>query len=224
MCTDMAEDATFFLLRHCLPAPMPPTLPANSDDAERTSLRAHLRARRAALSAGERIAAAAALVDVLQQIPEFLTDRCIAGYWAIDGELPLAALAQGLRARGQRYHLPILGAQRQLAFAPWQPGMPLGTNRYGIPEPDCAPGERIRPEQLDVVLLPLLGFDRRGRRLGFGGGWYDRSFAFLRERSGIGKPLLVGVGYAAQEVPSITAMPWDVHLDYVATECELIEV
>ena len=198
-------------------------MPIKPELNERVLLRADLRARRATLSATERIGAAADLVDSLEQVPQFLTDRRIGGYWAIDGELPLAALAQGLRAREQVYHLPILGAQRQLLFAPWQSGMPLATNRYGIPEPVCAESERVAPDQLDVVLLPVLGFDRAGQRLGFGGGWYDRSFAFLRERPAVAKPVLIGIGYALQEVTSIKAMAWDVRLDYVATERELID-
>lgn len=190
----------------------------------RKRLRAELRARRAALSAAERIAASQTLLEQLEQIPEFLTDRRIGGYWAVAGELPLAAAMSGLRTREQIYCLPMLGAERQLAFAPWTPGMAITMNRYGIPEPECASTERLDPERLDVVLLPLLGFDRAGHRLGFGGGYYDRSFAFLQGRAGVAKPVLVGVGYAIQEVAAIDAMPWDVHLDYIATEHELIDL
>ncbi len=130
----------------------------------------------------------------------------------------------GLRARGQVYCLPMIGAERQLAFAAWTPGMAITMNRFGIPEPECASTERLDPEQLDVVLLPLLGFDRAGHRLGFGGGYYDRSFAFLQGRTGVARPVLIGIGYAIQEVPAIEAMPWDVHLDYIATERELIDL
>jgi 5-formyltetrahydrofolate cyclo-ligase len=194
----------------------------NTASHSRNDLRTQLRARRAALTPGERIMASQALVDSLERIPEFLTDRRIGGYWAVSGELPLAALIQGLRERDQVYHLPIVGEGHLLKFAPWQPGGGIAMNRYGIPEPDCAAEAQVAPEQLDVVLLPLLGFDRRGHRLGFGGGYYDRSFAFLRERTTAAKPILVGVGYAMQEVPPIDAMPWDVRLDYVATERELI--
>ena len=75
-----------------------------------------------------------------------------------------------------------------------------------------------------MVLVPLLGFDRGGHRLGFGGGYYDRSFSFLQGRVDVGKPVLVGVGYAMQEVERIDAQPWDVRLDYVATEREWIDL
>ena len=196
-------------------------LPPADDD--RAILRKQLRERRAALSPGERIGAAQALVAQLERIPEFLTDRTVGGYWAVAGELPLLALLAGLRARGQTYCLPIVGADRRLAFVPWQAGDAITANRYGIPEPDRPMADRLTPDQLDVVLLPLLGFDRHGHRLGFGGGYYDRSFAFLRGRREVGKPVLVGIGYALQEVAAIEPMPWDVRLDYVATERELID-
>jgi len=194
------------------------------EDERRVILRGELRQRRALLSAQERIAAAGALMAALEQIPEFLTDKSIAGYWATAGELPLMALVPGLRERGQTYYLPVIGEKRSLRFGAWRPGDAIETNRFGIPEPVVPASDLLEPAQIDVVLLPLLGFDRRGGRLGFGGGYYDRSFAFLRERSEVGRPVLVGVGYALQEVASIEPMPWDVRLDYIATERELIEV
>jgi 5-formyltetrahydrofolate cyclo-ligase len=199
-----------------------PALPLNSD--ERSALRTLLRARRTALSAQERIGAAQSLVAQLERIPEFLTDHRIAGYWAVDGELPLMALPPGLRERGQEYYLPVVESGGVLRFAPWTPGAPIAPNRYGIPEPVAEAVDRVPADEIDVVLVPLLGFDRTGHRLGFGGGYYDRTFAYLRERDGVGRPLLVGVGYAIQEVEPIRVQPWDVRLDYVATERELIDL
>jgi len=190
----------------------------------RSALRKALRAQRAAVQPAQRIAAAQALVAQLEQVPEFMTDRRIGGYWAVDGELPLMALMGGLRAREQQYCLPIVEVDRRLRFAPWTPGDTIATNRYGIPEPVCAAADRLEPGALDVVLVPLLGFDRGGHRLGFGGGYYDRSFAFLRDRRDVGKPVLVGVAYALQEVDALDVQPWDVRLDYVATERELIDL
>jgi 5-formyltetrahydrofolate cyclo-ligase len=157
-------------------------------------------------------------------VPEFITDHRIAGYWATAGELPLAALMAGVLARGQIWHLPIVADDGLLRFAPWRMGDALAPNRYGIPEPVCAPGQSLSPQEMDVVLVPLLGFDRSGHRLGFGGGYYDRSFSFLLSRADVGKPVLVGVGYAMQEVERIDAQPWDVRLDYVATEREWIDL
>lgn len=80
----------------------------------------------------------------------------------------------------------------------------------------------MAPEQLQLVLMPLLGFDRRGGRLGMGGGYYDRSFAFRHDRPA--PPRLVGVGYACQEIPALDVQEWDVGLDAVVTEREWLPV
>jgi 5-formyltetrahydrofolate cyclo-ligase len=96
-------------------------------------------------------------------------------------------------------------------------------NRYGIPEPELPEAALIEPDAMDVVLVPLLAFDRHGMRLGTGGGYYDRSFAFLQQRERPTRPLLIGIGYAFQEVEMLVAEAWDVRLDFVATEAELIQ-
>jgi 5-formyltetrahydrofolate cyclo-ligase len=198
--------------------------PAPTDaDRDRAALRKILREKRAAITASERIAAATALIEHLEAIPEFLTDTNIAGYWAIAGELPLAAVFGGLRSREQRYHLPIIDEHKRMLFAQWRPGIEVVTNRYGIPEPADPAQTHFAPDAMDVVLVPLLGFDRAGHRLGFGGGYYDRAFAFLRDLERPGKPILVGIGYALQEIERIEPQAWDVPLDYIATERELVD-
>ena len=166
------------------------------------------------------MAAAEALAQSLEQLPEFLVDRHIAGYWAVAGEMPLHAAFANLRAREQSYYLPLIGEANLLRFAPWTPGAPLRQNRYGIPEPEAA--ETLAPNELDVVLLPLLGFDRYGNRLGMGAGYYDRSFAFLHDAVRPARPVLVGIGYHFQEVAPMTPEAWDVRLDFIATDRELI--
>ena len=190
--------------------------------AQRRELREHLAARRRALSPAQRILAAQGLRHSLEQLPEYHTDARVAGYWACDGELPLNLVIPPLAARGQRFLLPMLDTDRQLRFAPWSAGEPVQPNRYGIPEP-VAPREWFAPFQLDLVLVPLLGFDRHGHRLGYGGGWYDRSFAFLNEQARPTEPLLVGIAYEFQELPAIKPEAWDVPLDYIATDRELID-
>lgn len=191
-----------------------------SDD--RTLLRARLSVRRNELDARQRIAAAAGLLHSLEALPEFMTDRNVAGYWAIRGELPLNLAVASLHRRGQHYFLPLLGNGRQLRFAEYAHGTAVSHNRFGIPEPEV-PADRLRTARdMDVVLLPLLAFDRRGHRLGTGGGWYDASLAFLRDAVRPASPLLVGIGYAFQEVDAVPEEPWDVGLDYVATDSELI--
>lgn len=190
--------------------------------AQRRELRQHLAAQRRALTPAQRIAAAQGLRRSLEQLPEYHTDARVAGYWACDGELPLNLVIPPLAARGQRFLLPMLGEDRQLRFAPWAAGEAVQPNRFGIPEP-AAPREWFAPFQLDLVLVPLLGFDRHGHRLGYGGGWYDRSFAFLAEQARPTEPLLVGIAYDFQELPAIKPEAWDVRLDFVATDRELID-
>ena len=190
--------------------------------AQRRELRQRLAEQRRALPPTERITAAQGLRRSLEQLPEYFTDQRVAGYWASHGELPLNLVIPPLAARGQQFLLPVTGPGRQLRFAPWKPGDAVEANRHGIPEP-VLPGELLEPFQLDLVLVPLLGFDRRGNRLGHGGGYYDRGFAFLNEQVRPTEPLLVGIAYAFQELPEVDEQDWDVPLDFVATERELID-
>ena len=191
-------------------------------NAQRRDLRHQLAERRRALPPAERIAAAQGLRRSLEQLPEYFTDARVAGYWASHGELPLNLVIPPLATRGQQFLLPVIGAGRQLRFAPWKAGDGVQPNRYGIPEP-VDPPELLEPFQIDLVLVPLLGFDRRGNRLGHGGGYYDRSFAFLNEQVRPTEPLLVGIAYAFQELPEVEEEDWDVPLDVIATERELID-
>jgi 5-formyltetrahydrofolate cyclo-ligase len=188
-------------------------------DADKAALRRSLRAKRRALSAPQRIEAALAMAAHLRSLPAFDPAARIAGYWAVGGEMPLLGLFAP--PRPSAYHLPCLGEDGVLHFAAWSPGQILAPNSHGIPEP-LAEAPRLAAAELDLVVLPLLGFTRAGHRLGQGGGWYDRSLAFLRQQPRPARPLLVGAAFALQEVPEFAHEPWDVPLDYVATERELI--
>lgn len=98
-------------------------------------------------------------------------------------------------------------------------GTPMTSNRYGIPEPvDAKP---LHARQLDLLLMPLVGFDLAGRRLGMGGGYYDATLAFLRHRRHWRKPRLVGVAFECQRVETLPHDPWDMPLDAVLTEKRL---
>ncbi|MGH8212286.1 MAG: 5-formyltetrahydrofolate cyclo-ligase [Rhodanobacteraceae bacterium] len=189
----------------------------------RTRLRAEMSARRSALGAAERIAAAEGVARALERLPEFMVDANVAGYWAVRGELPLNLVVASLHSRGQHYLLPVLEEDlpRSLRFAEYRTGDALKPNRFGIPEPRNA--VPVEGRQLDLALLPLLAFDARGNRLGTGGGFYDTTFSFLRDRGQAATPLLVGIGYDFQQVESLPAENWDVALDYIATDETLID-
>ncbi|MDI9237536.1 5-formyltetrahydrofolate cyclo-ligase [Lysobacter sp. LF1] len=183
--------------------------------ADRTALRRELRDRRRALPAARRIEAADRLAAHLLALPFAPQEGYVAGYWASDGEIALHAWQLRL-PRECIYCLPVLHDDGRLRFGPWRPGDPLVSNRHGIPEPDLAPVSLLEPEQMGLVVAPLVGFDERGHRLGMGGGWYDRSFAF-RQRQ-VAPPWLVGAAFDAQRVDLLDRADWDVALDAVCTE------
>jgi 5-formyltetrahydrofolate cyclo-ligase len=190
--------------------------------ARRRELRQRLAERRRALTPPQRMAAAQGLRRSLEHLPEYHTDARVAGYWACDGELPLNLVIPPLATRGQQFLLPLIGQDNLLRFAPWAAGDAVQPNRFGIPEP-VTPREWLAPFQLDLVFVPLLAFDRRGNRIGYGGGYYDRSFAFLKDQLRPTEPLLVGIAYDFQELSDIVTESWDVTLDFIATDRELID-
>jgi 5-formyltetrahydrofolate cyclo-ligase len=181
----------------------------------RNALRRELRARRRAMPASERIAAAERIAERLLALPSMPEQGHVAGYWAVDGEIGLHAWQLRLPP-SLTYCLPVLGDDDRLRFAPWRSGASLVSNRHGIPEPDVAPETLLEPEDMALVVLPLVGFDIHGQRLGMGAGWYDRSFAFRRERSA--PPWLVGAAFAMQQVDMPAPESWDVPLDAICTE------
>lgn len=186
-----------------------------SQPTDRAALRTLLRERRRALPAAARIAAAEALAQRVLALPFFPSSGYVAGYWAMDGEIGLHVLQMRLPA-GLVYCLPVLHPDGVLRFAPWRSGDALVTNRYGIPEPDVHPSSALTAADMALIVLPLVGFDAHGHRLGMGGGWYDRSLAARHTQPA--PPHLVGVGFAAQRLDAIPQDHWDVPLDAVCCE------
>jgi 5-formyltetrahydrofolate cyclo-ligase len=185
--------------------------------AARASLRAELKARRRAVGAGERAAAARRATLNADRALHLAAGQRIAAYAALPAELDCAPLIALAAARGCRIFLPRIDRRRRsrgMRFIELEG--PLRENRLGIGEP--AGPDAIAARWLDVVFLPLVGFDRSGLRLGAGGGFYDRAFAFRHLRRAWHKPLLVGFGYAFQEVGRLAAAPHDVALDAVVTD------
>lgn len=180
---------------------------------DKQQLRLQLRQRRNSLTGAQRRSASENLVARLEAIPGWSTCRHVAGYIAADAEIDPAPLLEHLRQTGRTTYLPLIQADNSLLFAPWQPGDSLQANRFGIPEP--RPENRaVSAGALDAVLLPLVGWDAAGTRLGMGGGFYDRSLAGA-------DTLKIGLGYAAQEMDWLPRQRWDVSLDFVATELAL---
>ena len=186
---------------------------------DRAALRRELRARRRALAASERIAAAQQLATRLLALPFAPTCGYVAGYWAMDAEIALHVWQLNL-PRDCVYCLPVLQGEC-LHFAPWRPGDALVSNRFGIPEPDVAPSSLLAAQEMTLVVVPLVGFDPGGHRLGMGGGCYDRSFAFRQQQPA--PPWLVGAGFDIQRIEGLDAAVWDVALDAVCTEATIYD-
>lgn len=140
--------------------------------------------------------------------------RTVALYMGLDDEAPAQRLAAPLIAMGKRVALPrVLDRLGSMDFLPWTPDAPLipGPFRTSHPEPGNGP---VTP---DAIIAPLVGFDRALNRLGQGGGYYDRAFARFPDA------LRIGLAWSAQELDDVPADPWDLPLDIILTEAELIE-
>lgn len=179
-------------------------------------LRQRNRELRAALDARRLDAAASALCARLIALPEYQSAQRVAAYFAVNGEIGLQPLIEHAWAHGKQVYLPNLD-QKALRFSPYFEGQAMRKNRFRLPEPDVDESEMLTPEQLDLVLAPLVVFDADGNRIGMGGGYYDRSFAF-RKLPGNDSPKLIGVAHELQKVDRLEPQVWDVRLDKVVTE------
>jgi 5-formyltetrahydrofolate cyclo-ligase len=192
---------------------MPSLLDSNG---EKANLRAAALAVRDALSKAQREAAAQALAQ--RELPvEIVRGSVVAGYSPIRSEIDPAPLMRRISALGAQLALPVIIARdTPLKFRAWSAGDELLRGPLGIlePSPDAA---ALVP---DIVLVPLAAFDRLGHRLGYGGGYYDRTLGGLREL----KPVLaIGLAFAAQEIPDVSASSHDARLDLVLTETQMFD-
>ena len=195
-------------------------------DAEllRHELRRRAREARRVLSEDQRAVAAEALCRQLYTLPTFVQARRIGCYAAVASEMSLAPTLDEAFSRGQSVYLPhVEHTSPDMRFAHWcGQSRRLMANRFGIPEPLVDVTELVPANTLDVILLPLLAFDVHGGRLGSGAGYYDRALAFRRQQPT--PPWLIGIGFACQEVEQIPMAEWDVPLDLVVTEREVVVI
>jgi 5-formyltetrahydrofolate cyclo-ligase len=170
----------------------------------KTELRLEARGRRAKLVASDFANRIAAFADALNLPPHFT----VAGYWPIRDEADPRELMKTLSARGHALALPRIEAKgERLSFRLWREGDELIDNHHAIAEPR-ADAERVVP---DAILMPLLAFDATGHRLGYGGGYYDRTLEAL-------KACAIGIAYAGQEIAGIPREPHDHPLNMIVTE------
>ncbi len=182
---------------------------------EKKALRKALRTRRASAAAqtglaGERLSGALSATLSLSET------AMVAGYLPIGDEIDVLPALAAWRASGHGIAMPVVvGRGQPLQFRQWRPGDALADGPLGTKHP-CEKAPVAVP---DVLIVPLLGYDRRGYRLGYGGGYYDRTIAALRSGRTI---LAVGVGFAAQEVAEIPRGPQDEAMDWIVTPEEAI--
>ncbi len=190
----------------------------NESPNPRHQLRQHFRAQRRALDGKTQHSASVALATRLAKQPFYRRATSIAAYLPNDGEISPIPLLHAAQRSGKRIYLPLLNGQA-LQFVRYRPGLtPLYHNRLGILEPYPRTSNLIPPECLDLVLLPLVAFDVDGNRLGMGGGFYDRTFAFKKNRPQGTRPLLVGTAHQLQKFAgSLAVNQWDIPLDAIAT-------
>lgn len=182
-------------------------------------LRADAAARRAAIPRADAEAAALAVRDRILAAGIVPSGGKVSGFWPVNDEFDPRPTLEALAACGHTLCLPVVIAKgRPLAFRAWAPGAPLERAAFGL----SVPRWDAPPAVPDFLMVPLLAFDRRGFRLGYGGGYFDRTIETLRAHT---KPIVaLGVAYAAQEVAEVPTLPHDQRLDGVATERELIRI
>ena len=197
----------------CQQEPRVTEAPAAASDivlqAAKAAARKLARAKRATLTNAEAPARLAEAVLASHAPP---LGAIIAGYWPMGDEMDPRLLMLALAARGHALVLPVTPPRGEpLAFRAWTPGAALRAGPMGTSEP--AEGEALSP---DILLVPLLAFDRAGRRLGYGGGYYDRTLAALPGAKAI------GIAYAGQEMPEVPAGPQDFRLPLIVTEAGVV--
>ncbi|WLH90192.1 5-formyltetrahydrofolate cyclo-ligase [Pseudomonas sp. FP453] len=186
----------------------------------RPQLRRMLRKARRELSPSEQRKAALGLYRQLAQQPLFRRAKHISLYLPTDGEIDPRLLLRAAQRRGKATYLPVLSAwpRTKMVFQRVRPGEKLRPNRFRILEPRVNIGQQRKVWALDLVLLPLVGFDDVGGRLGMGGGFYDRSLAYLARRKSWRKPTLLGLAHECQKVEKLTQASWDVPLAGTVTD------
>ncbi len=180
------------------------------------------RAQRCTLSASVQWQHSKSLCQNASKEKIYRSSKNIAFYLANDGEIDPSQLLEHARFLGKNIYLPILSpVKNSLYFAPYQADGQLKLNRFDIPEPVCHPSEWKTARQLDLLFLPLVAFDLSGNRMGMGGGFYDRTLAYLQHRHYWRKPVLIGLAHEIQKIGQLDSQRWDIPLDFIITE-ELI--
>jgi 5-formyltetrahydrofolate cyclo-ligase len=184
--------------------------------ARKNILRQEALRRRGALAPEARRLFSARIAEEGVAIAQRVGARVVSAFWPIGDEPDTRPLLIALAERGFRTALPVTISRAPLVFRQWRPGDPTLPGAMNIPEP-LASAEVLDP---DLLFVPLACFDRRGHRIGYGAGHYDRTLATLRAA---GPVTAVGIAYSAAQAPEIPDEPHDQRLDFILTERDLID-
>jgi 5-formyltetrahydrofolate cyclo-ligase len=193
----------------------------NRTVAGKQALRKRLRRQRKLLDDQQRQTARRGLLQQAKKYAPLWRAKRLASFSAMPGELEPWPIEQALDA--ELYHPRITNTRlgRMHFFPLARSG--VSKNAFGITEPNPTRCQ-IDPRHLDAVLVPLVAFQRDGSRLGQGGGFYDRAFAFRKQWNRLSRPLLIGIAHHFQETSCLSSEPWDVPLDAIITDRELIVI
>lgn len=184
------------------------------------TLRKILREQRNSLTVQQQKSAATHLFKYLSQHKLFMQSRHIALYLPNDGEIDPSLLLDAARKQKKHIYLPVLQRWPKYSMVLQQlaPNQSWQLNRFGIKEPKADKKRQAKTSRIDLILMPLVGFDRCGNRLGMGGGFYDRYLAHLKYRKHWKKPLLIGLAHHSQQVDKLTSNNWDIPLSAIVTD------
>lgn len=181
------------------------------------SLRQQKRELRRQLDPAQQAQHAERLAERILNHSAFINSQRIAAYLANDGEIDPVHIVEYAWNLGKQIYLPILSAhENSLLFAPFEKNSLMRRNQFGIDEPDCEPGQWLRAEHMDLILLPLVAFDEQGNRMGMGCGFYDRSLADIGRQAN--STQLIGLAHEIQKTAQLEAQSWDIPLHAIATE------
>jgi len=176
-----------------------------------------MRARRQ-MHAKDRANSSRRIADRFLNSRYFLSSQSIACYFATWDEVNTNSIIERAWRAKKRISAPVIDGRGEMTFRILQPKTTVSRNRFGIWEPESE--LQIDPADLDVVITPLVAFDDACNRIGMGGGYFDRTFAFLRSRHSWLRPKLVGLAFDCQKVEKITPNPWDIRLSHVISESD----
>jgi 5-formyltetrahydrofolate cyclo-ligase len=181
-----------------------------------TNPRVDARKARMAMTASERGRASRRITDQFVNSRYFLSSVTIACYVSTWDEVDTSAIIERAWCAKKRVFLPVTAAHGRMFFRETLPETDLSRSNFGLWEP--VSGTLIDAKELDVVVTPLVAFDAGRNRIGMGGGYFDRTFAFLANRSHWLRPKLIGVAFECQRVQKITRNPWDIPVFRILTE------